>query len=133
VIPIAEELDCPVFAGELHEARARVAFAAGDRVRFELHRVRSGEWLRPTENPGLVAVVERLADLERDRDSVPADAWRRRPGRENSASRSERSRQVVAESADDAATIASPRSALPSQAADESATAEVAERTRDRD
>jgi len=133
-IPIAEELDCPVFAGELHEARARVAFAAGDRVGFELHRARCGEWLRPTENPGLVAVVERLADLERDRDSVPADARRRRPGRENSASRSERSRPVAVESAgNDAATIANPRSARPSHAADESETAEAVERTRDRD
>jgi tetratricopeptide (TPR) repeat protein len=170
-IPIAEELDCPVFAGELHEARARVAFAAGDRVRFELHRVRCGEWLRPTENPGLVAVVERLADLERDRESVPADARRRRPGREHSASRSERAHPVVAEPAsddptvasrpstqrpsqrgaeraifaalpterrasaggEDAATVANPRSAPPSHAADESETVEVVERPPDGD
>ena len=82
-IAIAEEHDCPVLAGELHEARARVAFAMGDRLLFEVHRLKCGAWLRPTENPGLIAVVEHLVELDRlDRDaSLPAvDARRRRPG-----------------------------------------------------
>lgn len=82
-IAIAEEHDCPVLAGELHEARARIAFAMGDRLLFEVHRLKCGAWLRPTENPGLIAVVEHLVELDRmDRDaSLPAvDARRRRPG-----------------------------------------------------
>jgi hypothetical protein len=82
-IAIAEERDCPVLAGELHEARARVAFAAKDRLRFEVHRAKCAAWLRPTENPGLIALVERLVELDRlDRDaSLPApDPRRRRPG-----------------------------------------------------
>jgi len=82
-IEVAEAHDCPVLAGELHEARARVAFAAGDRLLFEVHRAKCAAWLRPTENPGLIAVVERLVELDRlDRDtSLPqADPRRRRPG-----------------------------------------------------
>jgi hypothetical protein len=82
-IGVAEAHDCPVLAGELHEARARIAFAAKDRLLFEVHRAKCAAWLRPTENPGLIAVVERLAELDRlDRDdSLPeADPRRRRPG-----------------------------------------------------
>jgi hypothetical protein len=82
-IEVAESRDCPVLAGELHEARARVAFAVKDRLRFEVHRAKCAAWLRPTANPGLIAVVERLVELDRlDRDaSLPApDPRRRRPG-----------------------------------------------------
>jgi tetratricopeptide (TPR) repeat protein len=64
-ISLAEAHRCPVQAGELHEARARVAFSTGDRLEFELHRIKCAQWLRPTENPGLIAVVERLAELDR--------------------------------------------------------------------
>jgi hypothetical protein len=76
----AEALDCPVMAGELHEARARIAFATEDRVAFLLHRQKCDEWLRPTENPGLIAVVERLFELDRESELGPVDARRRRPG-----------------------------------------------------
>jgi tetratricopeptide (TPR) repeat protein len=82
-IELAEARDCPVLAGELHEARARVAFANRDRLLFEVHRAKCAAWLRPTENPGLIAVVERLVELDRlERDtSLPEpDARRRRPG-----------------------------------------------------
>jgi tetratricopeptide (TPR) repeat protein len=79
-IELAESRDCPVLAGELHEARARVAFAAGDRALFEVHRARCADWLRPTENPGLIAVVERLAELDRATTLGPVDPRRRRPG-----------------------------------------------------
>ncbi|HJL15942.1 MAG TPA: protein kinase [Sandaracinaceae bacterium LLY-WYZ-13_1] len=79
-IDAAERKDCPVFAGELHEARARVAFAAGDRVLFEVHRDKCAAWLRPTENPGLIAVVERLVELDREAAVRPVDPRRRRPG-----------------------------------------------------
>jgi hypothetical protein len=88
-IEIAESHDCPVLAGELHEARARVAFATGDRLLFEVHRAKCAAWLRPTENPGLIAVVERLVELDRiDRDaSLPqVDPRRRRPGVSTEAS-----------------------------------------------
>jgi len=79
-IELAEARDCPVLAGELHEARARVALAQDDRVLFELHRGRCAHWLRPTENPGLIAVVERLYDLDREGSMRPVDPHRRRVG-----------------------------------------------------
>jgi len=91
-IEVAEAHDCPVQAGELHEARARVAFAMGDRLLFEVHRAKCSKWLRPTENPGLVAVVERLHELDRlDRDlsAPPVDVRRRRPGVSTTETRSE--------------------------------------------
>ncbi len=76
----AERRDCPIFAGELHEARARVALAAGDRVLFDVHREKCDAWLRPTENPGLVSIAERLAELGREAAVRPVDPRRRRPG-----------------------------------------------------
>ncbi len=77
---VAEALECPVMAGELHEARARIAFASEDRVAFIHHRGKADAWLRPTENPGLIAVIERLFELDRDQEIRPEDARRRRPG-----------------------------------------------------
>jgi len=49
-------------------------------VLFELHRGRCAHWLRPTENPGLIAVVERLYDLDREGSMRPVDPHRRRVG-----------------------------------------------------
>jgi tetratricopeptide (TPR) repeat protein len=100
-IEIAEAADCPVLAGELHEARARVAFAAGDRFLFEIHRGKCAGWLRPTENPGLIAVVERLVELDRESTVRPVDPRRRRPG----ASTTETSEEST--SASEAETVAS--------------------------
>ena len=79
-IALAESVDCPVLAGELHEARARIALAAGDREAFAHHRSRCEAWLRPTGNPGLIAVVERLFELDREADADAVDVRRRRPG-----------------------------------------------------
>ena len=56
----AESMQCPPLAGELHEAMARVCLADGDRLGYEAHLAKADAWLRPTENPGLIAVVERL-------------------------------------------------------------------------
>ncbi len=86
-LALAESLDCPVMAGELHEARARIAFAAEDLVLFAHHRNECERWLRPTENPGLIAVVERLFELDREAELRPESARRRRPGSSSEASR----------------------------------------------
>ena len=85
-LAIAESLDCPVMAGELHEARARIAFASEDRAAFIHHRQKCDDWLRPTENPGLIAVVERLFELDREAELRPESARRRRPGGSSEAS-----------------------------------------------
>jgi len=90
-IAIAEERGVVVHAGELHEARARIAFAAGDRLLFELHRVKASDWLRPTENPGLIAVVERLLEMDREAEVRPVDPRRRRPGASSTESSYDRS------------------------------------------
>ena len=85
-LALAESLSCPVMAGELHEARARIAFAGEDRAAFIHHRQKCDDWLRPTENPGLIAVVERLFELDREAEMRPASARRRRPGRSSDVS-----------------------------------------------
>lgn len=105
-LAIAESLDCPVMAGELHEARARIAFAAEDRVTFIHHRGKCDEWLRPTENPGLIAVVERLFELDREAELRPASARRRRPGSGSEASRTSLT-PVFDSKSEEAPTIAS--------------------------
>lgn len=74
-IVLAEELDCPVIAGSLHDARARIALDAGDRLSYEVHCARASEWLRPTRNPPLIAALERLTRLGRgDGPSDPGKA-----------------------------------------------------------
>ncbi len=90
-IAIAEERDCPVMAGELHEARARVAFASQDRLLFELHRAEAARWLRPTENPGLLKIAERLYELDREGEAREIDVRRRRPGPTSTETSAERS------------------------------------------
>lgn len=58
----AERLDCAPLAGALHEARARVALATGDREQYGEHGAEAIKWLRPTRNPSLVAMCERLVE-----------------------------------------------------------------------
>lgn len=78
----AEDLDCPVLAGHLHEAWARIAHAEGDLLTCEVHSEAAGRWLRPTDNPYLVAVHERLLRLGRGHSgSISADVPSRPSGR----------------------------------------------------
>lgn len=63
----AEDMECSSMAGQLHEAMARVALHGGDRVNYEHHRLQAEEWLRPTQNPGLIAILERLTEAGRER------------------------------------------------------------------
>lgn len=108
-IAIAEQRDCPVIAGQLHEARARLALAAGDRELFGRHLAACDAWLRPTRNPGLITVVERLAELARgDARGRDVDARRRRPG---ASSVSSRSRQSGTGASSSSGSDAGPRSA----------------------
>jgi hypothetical protein len=65
----------PVTLGLLHEARARVAFASGDSESFERHRAHMARWLRPTGNPRLIALCERLG-TDAQRDSRPPQSSR---------------------------------------------------------
>ncbi|MFK7989849.1 MAG: protein kinase [Sandaracinaceae bacterium] len=117
-IEIAEARDCPVLAGELHEARARIAFAADDRLLFEVHRAKCANWLRPTENPGLVAVVERLTEMDREAEVRPVNPRRRRPGASSTETTfdrsSVRSQSSVSSPSEEGATVAeASRSELP--------------------
>lgn len=63
----AEAMECSSMAGQLHEAMARVSLHGGDRVNYEHHRLLAEDWLRPTENPGLIAILERLTEAGRER------------------------------------------------------------------
>ncbi|MFT5354630.1 MAG: hypothetical protein ACI9KE_001837 [Polyangiales bacterium] len=79
----AEDMDCPSMAGQLHEAMARVALRGGDRINYEHHRILAENWLRPTNNPGLIAILERLTEAGRERRPRTI-----RPKRESISSRS---------------------------------------------
>jgi hypothetical protein len=74
----AEATGCPTFAGMMHEARARIALIAGERAKYVLHTSETERWFRPTRNPALIGVAERLLDagsLKTDRHlSLAADA-----------------------------------------------------------
>lgn len=61
-IALAESIDCPPLAGQLHETRARVALAVGDREGYADHGASAIRWLRPTRNPALLALCERLVE-----------------------------------------------------------------------
>lgn len=65
LVAFADAMDCPSMAGQVHAARARVALTHEDTPTFEHHLAAAEEWLRPTENPGLIAVVARLAESAR--------------------------------------------------------------------
>lgn len=70
-IAVAESIDCPPLAGQLHETRARVALATNDREGYAEHGAAAIRWLRPTRNPSLLALCERL--VEEGRLTYPAD------------------------------------------------------------
>ena len=57
--------DSPFLFGMLHEARARVALAAGDWPAYHLHRLETERRFRPTHNASLIARVQRLDDASR--------------------------------------------------------------------
>ena len=58
--------------GLCHEARARVAHAADDYASFIMHSAEASRWLRPTGNPALIAVAEKLVELAAGSDSDTA-------------------------------------------------------------
>ena len=69
----AEALGYPSVCGLMHEARARVALAAGEKAAFRLHLDAAERWLRPTRNPALIAQVDQLAAVDNQR-SVAGEA-----------------------------------------------------------
>ncbi len=79
----AEAIRHACLAGHLHVARAVIALAHEDQVLFQHHLNLAESWLRPTENPGLIALVERLT--EASRDAQPVVARRRRIGAPSSS------------------------------------------------
>ncbi|HBQ14208.1 MAG TPA: hypothetical protein DEF51_24795 [Myxococcales bacterium] len=123
-IELAEQKAAVVQAGELLEARARIAFDAGDRLLFELHRVKANDWLRPTRNPGLIAVVERLLEMDREAEVRPVDARRRRPGASSTETTYDRSTSSPSRSGEHDATVvegAIARSRVPAEASEDDA------------
>jgi len=67
----AEPTGNPLLCGSLHEARARVAFVAGDFVTYRLHLTITEKLFRSTDNPVLIARANRLAAASEMADSVP--------------------------------------------------------------
>ena len=65
-----ERLDFPPLAGAMHEARARIALAEGDREAYRTHASEVLRWLRPTENPALIGFAERLLDAGKSFDAT---------------------------------------------------------------
>lgn len=65
-----ERLDFPPLAGAMHEARARIALAEGDRDAYRAHASEVLRWLRPTENPALIGFAERLLDAGKAFDAT---------------------------------------------------------------
>ena len=65
-----ERLDVAPLAGAMHEARARIALAEGDRETYRAHATEVLRWLRPTENPALIGFAERLLDAGKAFDAT---------------------------------------------------------------
>lgn len=57
-----EALDYAPMAGAMHEARARIALAEGDKEAYRRHATEVLRWLRPTENSALIGFAERLLE-----------------------------------------------------------------------
>lgn len=66
--------DSPTLSGMLHEARARVALLANDRIAYEAHRLSTDRCFRPTRNPALVARSDRLEAAGRSAAELGEDA-----------------------------------------------------------
>src|SRR5205823_1176653 len=58
----AAPFDSPLLSGSLHEARARVALAAGDSIAFHQHLAETEHLFRRSRNPALVGRAQRLAE-----------------------------------------------------------------------
>jgi len=78
-IATAERLDWPPLAGELHEARARIALQEDDSITYHAHEQQAAQWLEATGNPGLIAVVRRLRDWARAHRGERAKRRKRAP------------------------------------------------------
>jgi hypothetical protein len=50
----------PVTLGLLHQTRARLSLIKGDEAGFDAHRAAMDRWFRPTRNPALISMCERL-------------------------------------------------------------------------
>jgi Protein kinase domain/AAA ATPase domain len=59
----------PLALGRLHETLARISFRAGRRGAFHHHKRQMDLYLRPTDNPCLIALCESVAELERALDT----------------------------------------------------------------
>ncbi len=68
----ARDADAAASVGLCHEARARVALAADDYASFIMHSAEASRWLRPTGNPALISVAEKLVELAAGNDSDTA-------------------------------------------------------------
>jgi hypothetical protein len=51
----------PVTLGLLHQTRARLSLIKGDEAGFDAHRAAMERWFRPTRNPALISMCERLS------------------------------------------------------------------------
>ncbi|MEM6291840.1 MAG: protein kinase [Myxococcota bacterium] len=69
IIEWSRDADAPALVGLCHEARARVAHKADELSLFMLHSAETSRWLRPTGNPSLIAVAEKLVELAAGSDS----------------------------------------------------------------
>ena len=58
------DIDQPLLQGLLHEARARIAWSAGNTLEFRRSLQQVERWFRPTEAPILIGRCERLAELD---------------------------------------------------------------------
>lgn len=56
-------MDHPLVQGQLHEARARIAWSAARREEYDASLAEMVRWFRPTGTPALIAKCERLAEL----------------------------------------------------------------------
>jgi hypothetical protein len=60
----------PLALGLLHEARAQIAHRAGRKRDYHASVVQLDRWFRATGTPGLIAKIERVADLHRSPDTA---------------------------------------------------------------
>jgi tetratricopeptide (TPR) repeat protein len=63
-IDLARSVQAAASIGLCHEARARVALMHEDHAGYFLHCAEANRWLRPTGNPTLVGVAERLVGAD---------------------------------------------------------------------
>jgi serine/threonine-protein kinase len=63
LLELFRQSDHPLVRGGLHEARARIAWAAHRRAEYDRSLSEVERWYRPTGTPALISKVERLAEL----------------------------------------------------------------------